>query len=109
MDELLDNIREETRSMLANGNNDSNNSILIAINISINRLLEELSYPNQSKQLIQTLVSFDERNMSKELLVACAETYITDFRQVGFCKSEIFVFVQVYIKHSRQQTFRFTV
>lgn len=77
MDKLIDKIKVESRSV-----NDRNSSALIAIKISIERLLKELLHPQKSKMLIKTLTYFDERNMSQELLIACAEIHQPQFEVV---------------------------
>ena len=82
VEKLLDRITTDCR--LESVQDDPNSSALIVIKISIERILDEL--PNRSKlmQLIKTFTYFDEKNLSTELVVACAEAYQSHFATVRF-------------------------
>lgn len=80
----VDSATKHSKSKLESGTQDPNKSALIAIKISIERILEELLNHEALMKLIKTFTYFDETNMSQELLVACAETYQPDFAMVCF-------------------------
>ena len=82
VDRLLEKIKVESKMELEK--KDPTKSALLSIKISIGRALEELADHEGMRKLLKTFTYFNETNMSQELLVACAETYIADFEMVSF-------------------------
>ena len=98
METFLRNI--QTNSLRQSVKRDSNSSALIAIKVSIERILVD-SRDKRDKllQLLKTFTYFDEKNLSTELIVACAEAYQSDFEMVGFCYMGIFCHTVSILSH----------
>ncbi|XP_067943918.1 uncharacterized protein [Watersipora subatra] len=73
---LLRDIKIQAEALVESGRERRMDSALIAIKISIERLVKELPFPEVSIKLIKTLPMFNEKNLTMELLVSCAETYM---------------------------------
>ncbi|XP_067944052.1 uncharacterized protein [Watersipora subatra] len=73
---LLRDIRVQAEALVESGQERRENSVLFAIKISIERLVTELPFPDVTMKVIKTLPMFNEKNLTIELLVSCAETYI---------------------------------